>query len=141
MINARKVNYPYLLVLGEKDEIVNNKTSRAWHSKTSSKEKQIKLMVGAYHELSKEPNNRVFFESVLRFMSERILASNKSFGNFQGKRDYKVPFSIPPWRRKKFWIITLCAYLLIGLLFAVIRKQTRLFFSWPSILVIAKRLK
>jgi hypothetical protein len=141
MANARKVNYPYLLVLGEKDEIVNNKTARTWHSKTASKDKQIKLMVGAYHELSKEPNNRVFFESVLRFMSERLLASNKAFGNFQAKRDFRAPFKVAPWRRKKFWIIALCAYLLVGLLFAVVRKQTRLFFSWPSILVIAKRLQ
>jgi esterase/lipase len=37
--HAHKVTYPYLLVLGEKDEIVNNKVSRAWHAKTSSKDK------------------------------------------------------------------------------------------------------
>lgn len=138
--NARKVTYPYLLVLGEKDEIVNNKTSRAWHAKTSSKDKQIKLMVGAFHELSKEPNNHVLFESVLRFMAERVPAA-KAFGQFTAKRDYKPPIYRAPWRRKKFWIIMICAYLLVGLLIAIVSKQKRLFFSWPSILVIAKRLK
>ena len=81
MANARKVTYPYLLVLGEKDEIVNNKVNRIWHSKTASKDKNIKLMVGAYHELSKEPNNHFLFEQVLRFMTERVPAS-KAFGSF-----------------------------------------------------------
>ena len=82
MANARRVTYPYLLIIGEKDEIVNNKVTRAWFSKTSSKEKQIKLMVGAYHELAKEPNNHVMFESCLKFMADRIIASNKTFGDF-----------------------------------------------------------
>lgn len=138
--NARKITYPYLLVLGEKDEIVNNKVSRAWHARTQSKDKVIKLMVGAFHELSKEPNNHVLFESVLHFMADR-LPTSKAFGEFQGKRDYKPPTRVAPWKRKKFWVILLCAYLLIGLLIAVIRQQKRFFFSWPSILVIAKRLK
>lgn len=96
MANARKVTYPYLLVLGEKDEIVNNTITRAWDRKTSSKEKQMKLIVGAYHELTKEPNNHIVFEHVLKFMSER-LPSSKAFGEFKGKRDVKAPVSIPPW--------------------------------------------
>ena len=70
---AKNVTHPYLLVLGEKDLIVNNRISREWHSKTQSKVKQIKLMIGAYHELSKEPNNGTFFESSLRFMGERLI--------------------------------------------------------------------
>jgi alpha-beta hydrolase superfamily lysophospholipase len=140
MAFARKVTYPYLMVLGEKDEIVNNKVNRAWHAKTSSNDKQIKLMVGAFHELSKEPNNHVLFESVIRFMSERI-PNAKGFGQFSSKRDYKAPVYRAPWTRKRFWLIMLCAYLLVGLLVAVMSRQKRLFFSWPSILVIAKRLK
>ena len=31
---AKYVTYPYLLVLGEKDIIVNNRISREWHAKT-----------------------------------------------------------------------------------------------------------
>jgi hypothetical protein len=139
--NAKRVCYPYLLVLGEKDEIVNNKDIRAWHAKTSSKDKSIKLMMGAYHELSKEPNNHILFESVLKFMSERVLATSKGFGDFQAKRDYRPPVVKAPWKRKKFWILMICAYLLVGLLVAVVRRDQKFFFSWPSILVIAKRLK
>ena len=36
---AKNVTHPYLLVLGEKDVIVNNRISREWHSKTQSKVK------------------------------------------------------------------------------------------------------
>jgi hypothetical protein len=34
---------------------------------TVSKVKEIKLMAGSYHELSKEPNNNTMFETVLKF--------------------------------------------------------------------------
>ena len=69
---ARDVTYPYLLVMADKDVIVNNKSSKEWHAKTSSKVKQLRLMAGAYHELSKEPNNHVLFEAALKFMGERL---------------------------------------------------------------------
>ena len=70
---AKSTTYPYLLVLGDKDIIVNNRVSREWHAKTSSKVKKIKLMMGAYHELTKEPNNHVIFEASLLFMGERLV--------------------------------------------------------------------
>jgi alpha-beta hydrolase superfamily lysophospholipase len=34
MTYASQVTYPYLLVLGEKDMIINNAVNRQWHSKT-----------------------------------------------------------------------------------------------------------
>ena len=139
MANATKVNYPYLLVLGEKDLIVNNNSSRAWFTKTQSPQKQIKLMAGAFHELSKEPTNAVLFESCMKFMAERINGTKKTFGEFVGKRDYKAPKAAAAvWRRKKFWIII---YLLVGLLFALWHKQKKLIFTWPQILLLAKRFK
>ncbi len=36
-LNSVKVTYPYLLILGEKDAIVDNAGARAWHAKTVSK--------------------------------------------------------------------------------------------------------
>jgi len=85
MTYAKQVSYPYLLVLGEKDVIVNNKASRKWHEMTSSKEKEIKLMAGAYHELSKEPNNHVIFGATLKFMAKHLLKGCTPFGKFTGK--------------------------------------------------------
>jgi alpha-beta hydrolase superfamily lysophospholipase len=75
--NASKVNYPYVLILGEKDVIVDNAVSRDWHSKTTSARKELKLMAGSYHELSKEPNNGVFIETILKFAAA---SAPKNFG-------------------------------------------------------------
>lgn len=69
---ANRVTYPYLLVLGEHDVIVNNEKSRQWHQRTSSQHKELKLMQGAYHEVTKEPNSAVLFESMLRFINKRL---------------------------------------------------------------------
>lgn len=39
---ANNVSYPYLVLLGEKDTIVDNKAVNQWHSKTASEVKEIK---------------------------------------------------------------------------------------------------
>ena len=85
---ASNVNYPYLLALAEKDSIVSNKVARQWHDQTSSKTKVLKVIQGAYHELTKEPNNHVVFESVLKFMADRLKPGPgcaKNFGQFSSK--------------------------------------------------------
>lgn len=81
MTYAKRVKYPYLLVLAEKDKIVDNKRAREWHARTGTPagNKVIKLVAGAYHEISKEPNNGVMIESVLTFMESR-LSDAKAFG-------------------------------------------------------------
>ena len=66
---SSKVEYPYLLALAEKDSIVSNKASQQWHNQTSSKIKVLKKIPNAYHELTKEPNNHVMFETCLKFMA------------------------------------------------------------------------
>jgi len=42
--------------------------------------KELKIMEGSYHELSKEPNNMVMFEAILRFAIKRETLNPKSFG-------------------------------------------------------------
>lgn len=69
---ASNVNYPYILILAEKDVLVSNKVARQWHDQTSSKTKVLKLIPGAYHELTKEPNNHIVFETCLKFMAQRL---------------------------------------------------------------------
>jgi hypothetical protein len=136
---ANKVNYPYLLVLGEKDEIVNNSVNRAWHGKTTSTDKVIKLMVGSCHELTKEPNNHVLFEAVLRFMGERVPKA-KPFGEFKGKRDVKVPKSVAWWKNKRLWR-AIVVYVILGVLIALKNGKKRLVLLWPTLLRAAKKLK
>lgn len=55
------------MILGEKDTIVDNKGASDWHDKTQSKVKQVKKMLGAYHELSKETNSKDFFDTIIKF--------------------------------------------------------------------------
>jgi esterase/lipase len=65
---AHETNYPYQLMLAEKDHLISNKIARVWHEKTKSKDKNMRLIVGAYHELTKEKNNHKVFETMLGFM-------------------------------------------------------------------------
>ena len=139
MTYARQVKYPYLMVLGEKDSIINNKIDKEWHAMTSSKVKQFRLMPSAYHELTKEPNNHIMFDASLKFMAQRLQEA-KPFGQFNIK-DVKIAKKVPLYKRRRFWVLLLVLYLLIGLLVSIIRRQKRLFLSWPALLVIAKRLK
>lgn len=37
-------------------------------------------MAGSYHELTKEPNNSVLFESILKFTVKQLSESSANFG-------------------------------------------------------------
>ena len=50
-------------------------------------------MANSYHELAKEPNRNVLFETVLKFMAKRISDKErpgKAFGNFDPKTEVNV---------------------------------------------------
>ena len=139
MTYAKAVKYPYLLVIGEKDVIVSGKACRDWHAMTSSADKNFKLMAGAYHETTKEPNRDVIFESALKFFAQRLHKS-KEFGAFNPKKDVKVFKESPLYKKKRFWILLIVAYLCIGLLLSIVRRNKKMFLSWPALLVTAKRI-
>ena len=103
--------------------------------------KEVKLLAGSFHELSKEPNNSAMFESVLRFMAKRITDGAKPFGPLDPKTGIRFAKQVAAWKKKKFWVILSVLFLFVGLLIAIIRRQKNLFLSWPALLVIAKRLK
>ena len=138
MTYASRVNYPYLLALASNDVIVDNVASKKWHEKTHSQVKQLKQVYGC-HELSKEPNNHSFFEGCLSFMGTQVQKA-KPFGKFECK-EVRQASQRPFWGKKRFWKMLIFVYLLVGLLIAVIRRQRKMFFSWPALLVIAKRLR
>ena len=48
---------------------------------------------------------------------------------------------LPIYKKKRFWVLLIVAYLFIGLLIAIIRRNKSMFFSWPALLVLAKRLR
>lgn len=135
---AERTKYPYLLILAEKEVLVSNKASKSWHTATSSKDKQLKLIPNAFHELCKEPNNHLVFESILKFLQHRLKQDPKAFGAFNIK-EVKEVVMVPAYRKKRFWILLLILYICIGLIVKIITKNKRHFLSWPSILVIARR--
>ena len=138
--SAKHVDYPYILVLADKDIIVSNKDAKKWHSQTKSKVKQLRLMPNAYHELSKEPNNHILFEASLKFMGERLIGkapgtAPKPFGEFNHAtvRYYKPR---PLLKKRKFWIfILVLAYLIIGIYFARKLRLKRSIITWPLRLI------
>jgi len=93
--------------------------------------KELKLMAGAYHELSKETNNNVFFTTVLNFCAKRVTDGAKPFGAFDPKKVIKAPTGNAgaPKSKKKMMLVAL--YFLIGVVLALIRRSKRLFLIWP----------
>lgn len=131
-LNPTKFSYPYLMVLAEKEAIVSNKASKAWRDKTKSKVKKLKLMPGAYHELTKEPNNHVLFEEALKFMGERLVATTapaKPFGQF--KQELVKYWRPRPMSKRVKLLLLLAWYILIGLIVAIARRKKNLLLSWP----------
>lgn len=47
-------NYPYLTIIGTKDEVVNNRVTLEWHAKTASKDKNL-VTLDSIHQLHREP--------------------------------------------------------------------------------------
>ena len=96
-------------------------------------------MLNAHHELTKEPNNGSMFEATLKFMAQRLQQA-KPFGAFN-IQEVRVAKKLPIYKKKRFWVLLIVAYLFIGLLIAIIRRNKNMFFSWPALLVLAKRLR
>ena len=113
--------------------------TKQWHSKTSSKNKGMRLMPGAMHETTKEPNNHIAFEAALKFMGDQIIGVKgappaKAFGWYNHKltKYYKNRSILT---RKRFWIFLLIvAYFTIGFIIAIIRRKKRMLFTWPKML-------
>ncbi len=84
-------------------------------------------MAGSFHELSKEPNNHQFFESMLRFIGKSTLSP---FGVLDPKQ---FNFTLEKPRRKLWKLLTL-VYFLVGILLAIIKRRKRLLLLWPGIL-------
>lgn len=132
--NASKVTYPYQLILGEKDVIVDNAAARSWNDSTKSSVKQLKLMAGSYHELSKEPNSKDFIECVLTFAAKQAPAGTKGFGDYDFKKVKinQVPSAGNASAKKRKFRLLAIIYFIIGLILAILRKSKRMLLIWPA---------
>ena len=127
-------NYPYLTILGSKDEVVNNKVVLEWHAKTASKDKNL-LTLESAHQLHKEPNpiKDLQLQTVFTFIEKRLLNSKlftkpeKIQQGFLGQRNAS----------KNFKLVKICilAYAAIGLWIAILRQRKTMFLKWPKYLL------
>jgi len=138
---AKRVKFPYMLMYAESDFIVCNKAVKEWHSRTKSTEKTIHEIPNAYHELAKDPNTSHVYGHMMKFMVKRIAAKADKFGQLVGSKDIKYATKNRWYQRKRFWILLLVIYLLIGGLISIYRKKKNMFLSWPALLILAKRIK
>ena len=125
--------------MAENDVLVSNKAARKWHVETASEVKTLRLVPGAYHELSKEINNHIVFETALQFMGERLAGKGGAKATPFGQFDHKLVKYYKPRpliKRRKFWLILLAIlYLALGYIFAAARKQKRFLLTWPKLLL------
>lgn len=119
--------------------MIDNSAVREWHANTASKIKEQKQMVGAYHELSKEPNNKIFFSSVLQFLKTRgqDVENTKAFGALDPKTVHFPVKKVSSKGKKWRWVLI---YFLIGLLLAILKRSKRYFAFWPLVIILHKRL-
>lgn len=135
MKNAEHVTYPYQMILGEKDTIVDNASASAWHDKTKSTVKQVKKMLGAYHELSKETNSKDFFHTVITFCNQEVAKTDKGFGEYK-PADIKIDndaVAVAAGGSKKRSTRLIILYFVIGLILAIIKRSKRLLLVWPAL--------
>src|SRR5262249_52707210 len=65
------LNIPVLLLLAEKDEIIDNAQTRAYIEKCPSTDKQVIEYPGAYHTLEFEPPEHPWVEDLLRWLERQ----------------------------------------------------------------------
>ena len=75
-------------------------------------------MAGSYHELSKEPNNAVMFESILQFVTKRL---GKPFGTLD-PQSVRYSNQTPYLRRPRLWAYMVALYLCVRILVQIIKS-------------------
>jgi acylglycerol lipase len=65
-------NYPCLILHGSEDQIVNKETSNYFFGNIASKDKQLKIYDGLYHEVMNEPEKDTVLEDIHQWLQARI---------------------------------------------------------------------
>ncbi len=71
----RSVRVPVLLLLAEKDRIIDNQRTRAFVERLPTTDKEILTYPGAHHTLEFEPEPDRFVEDLLRWLANHAVAS------------------------------------------------------------------
>lgn len=70
--NFSSIKLPFLVMHGSADKLSNPKGSQLLFDTAGSTDKTIKLFEGMYHEIMREPDKHLFFETIKQWISARI---------------------------------------------------------------------
>ena len=120
---------------GERDTVVSNAGALRWFSNTRNvkKENKSKIMFSkACHELHKEPMNAEVLKHALKFIARMM--SKPGAITWERARDVRQGLlgKIIRSPQVKLARMLIFLYLVIGLLFVMIKKRRRLFIQWPG---------
>lgn len=69
--NIQNYNYPCLIIHGEKDKIVPKESSIYMYNNISSKDKEIKIYEGLYHEIMNEVEKDMIVRDIINWIEKR----------------------------------------------------------------------
>jgi len=70
--NMKDYSYPCFIIHGEDDRIVSKEASKNFYKNISSKDKEIKIYEGLYHEIMNEKEKDIVIEDIHKWLDERI---------------------------------------------------------------------
>jgi len=70
--NFDKITTPFLLLHGSADKLANPRGSQLMYDNAASSDKTIKIFDGWYHEMMRELEKEIFFESISSWLLERF---------------------------------------------------------------------
>ncbi|WP_297335261.1 alpha/beta hydrolase [Algoriphagus sp.] len=70
--NARKVDFPFLIMHGTADRLTNPKGSQLLFDQSDSQDKTIRLFEGAYHELLNDLDRNEVLDLILNWLKVRV---------------------------------------------------------------------
>lgn len=133
--NAEYFNYPFTMMQGELDEVVSNKGALIWYKNAKSVKAEDKSKVmfkNACHELHTEPQpiKADVLKHALMFMSKRLSLKEDQRVLFEKAIDVRQGLlgKITRSPQVKLARMLIFMYLIVGLLFVLIKKRGKLFF-------------
>lgn len=67
----KEYNYPFLIMHGTEDKIIDYRLSEKFYKDVASSDKQIKIYEGLYHEILNEPEKELVKADILQWLEEK----------------------------------------------------------------------
>ena len=137
--NAEHFVYPFTMMQGDLDDVVSNPGALIWYKNAKGvkpADKSKIMFKGATHELHTEPQplKADVLKHAMAFMAKRMSLPQDRRVLFEKAKGIKQGFlgKIIRSPQVKLVRMVIFMYLVIGLLFVLIKKRRRLFLQWPG---------